>query len=164
MFGLFGHKKAEKDTIEVLKELKESVDVGSKVDMPSDDTVLNVPISFPVEVSKESVDVVITPKDSRDSKDDSKETKKEEIPPLTYKEMKYLKRSRYETDVMNNPKFKKAYLLKNIRTGQMAEIRAASSFHACNIIGWKANRVNVISEKEIKEAAPETTSSSNNPS
>jgi hypothetical protein len=158
MFGLFGHKEAKKDTIEVLKELKESVEVGTKVDVPADDNVLNVPISFPVEVSeesKENMDVVITPKDSKDSK----EEEKPEIPPLTYKEMKYLKRSRYETDVMNNPKFKKAYLLKNIRTGQMAEIRAASSFHACNIIGWKVNRVVVMSEKDIPENVPAETTS-----
>ena len=71
---------------------------------------------------------------------------------LTYKEMKALKRSRYETNIMNNSKFKKAYVIQNIKTGQVAEIRAASSFHACNIIGWKVNKVILISEKEIQEA------------
>lgn len=95
--------------------------------------------------SKENEDVVIRPRD---------DVKKEEPPPLGYKEMRSLKRARYEY-IMNDPKYKKAYLLKNKKTGQMAEIRAASSFHACNIIGWKVNRVHLIGEREIKEKTKE---------
>jgi len=89
----------------------------------------------------------------------------QEPPPLTRKEMKALKRSCYEEKIMNNSRFKKAYLIKNIKTGQIVEIRAASSFHACNIIGWKVNRVRILSEKEIKEekSQPETVASSSNP-
>ena len=67
--------------------------------------------------------------------------------------MKYLKRANYEK-IANNPKFKNAYLIQNKRTGQMAEIRAASAYHACNIIGWKANKVQVLQEREIKEETP----------
>lgn len=92
---------------------------------------------------------------------DSYNEEPQKIPPLTHKEMKALKRSRYEKDIRLNPQFKKAYLLENIKTGQMAEIRAASSFHACNIIGWRANKVRLVSEKVIEEKSPETTSSSN---
>lgn len=85
----------------------------------------------------------------------SKKEEQKQSAPLTYKEMKSLQKSRYE-DIAKNPKFKKTYLLRNNKTGQMAEIRASSSFHACNIIGWKANKVTVIKETEIKEYTIET--------
>ena len=66
--------------------------------------------------------------------------------PLTYKELKSLKKARYDEIA---PKFKNVFVLKNKKTGQIAEIRAASSFHACNIIGWRKNRVQVIQERSI---------------
>ncbi len=107
----------------------------------------------------ESPDVVPQPVES---KVDSPKEEAQEIPPLTFKEMRALKRSRYEDTIMNNPYFKKSYVLLNIRTGQMAEIRAASSFHACNIIGWKVRHVLLVMEKDITEKEPETTGSSSN--
>ena len=81
----------------------------------------------------------------------TKNTKKVEIeenPPLTHKEMKALKRSRYE-EVRH--RFNTAYVIKNIRTGQVAEIRAASAFHAANLIGWRPNRVRVLEQKISEE-------------
>lgn len=109
------------------------------------------------EPTKEVTDIVIKPTDSTGVKEETKE-----IPPLTFKEMKALKRSRYQESIMNNSMFKKSYVLFNKKTGQMAEIRAASSFHACNIIGWKKNQVRLIKEKVIPEKEPETTGSSRN--
>ena len=100
----------------------------------------------------DNAEIVVAPKEEAK---ETKEVKEEQPAPLTYKEMKSLQKARYE-DIAKNPRFKKAYLLKNNKTGQMAEIRAASSFHACNIIGWKANKVTVLKETEIKEPAPET--------
>jgi hypothetical protein len=64
-------------------------------------------------------------------------------PPLTYKEARALKKARYE-DVIKNPKFKQSFVLLNKKTGQVVEIKAASSFHACNIIGWKPNKVTIL--------------------
>ncbi len=64
-------------------------------------------------------------------------------PPLTYKEARALKKARYE-DVIKNPKFKQSFVLLNKKTGQIVEIKAASSFHACNIIGWKPNKVTIL--------------------
>lgn len=64
-------------------------------------------------------------------------------PPLTYKEARSLKKARYE-DIMENPRFKNSYVLLNKKTNQIVEIKASSSFHACNIIGWKANKVRVL--------------------
>lgn len=76
----------------------------------------------------------------------AKETK-EAVIPLTYKEIRALKKARYDEDILDHPKCNKAYTLKNKKTGQVVEINAASSYHACNIIGWKANKVIVIKEK-----------------
>ena len=63
---------------------------------------------------------------------------------LTEKELKSLKKAKYE-EIAHNNDYKDMYLLKNIKTNQIVEIRAASSFHACKIIGWKPKSVNVIS-------------------
>jgi hypothetical protein len=81
--------------------------------------------------------------------------KQNQPPPLTYKEMRALKKARYQTDIMNNNKFKTAYVLGNKKTGQMVEVRASSSFHACNIIGWKSNQVIVLAQKTIEEPKEE---------
>jgi len=78
-------------------------------------------------------------------------------PPLTYREMKSLKKNRYE-EIMDNPKCTKSYVLKNKKTGQIVEIKAFSSFHACNIIGWKPNKVSVIEEKDLTPPKPAETS------
>jgi len=93
-----------------------------------------------------------------------------ETPPLTRREAKYLKRANYDP---SDTKFNTSYVLKNKRTGQIVELRAASSFHACNIIGWKPNRVVVIDkktfatdsqgEKEVKSIPETTVSSETNP-
>jgi len=79
------------------------------------------------------------------------EQQEEEVPPLTYREVKHLKRAKYDKIA---GKFKKAFVLRNKKTGQIVEIRAASSFHACNIIGWKPNRVKVMEVKTIEEKDP----------
>ena len=71
-----------------------------------------------------------------------------EPPRLTRREAKYLKRASYDP---NNTKFNTAYVLRNKRTGQIVEIRAASSFHACNIIGWKINRVSLLAQRDLSD-------------
>lgn len=67
-------------------------------------------------------------------------------PPLTRKEAKALKRSQYDKIA---EKFFTSYVLQNTQTGQIVEIRAASSLHACNIIGWRPRKVNLLSERKI---------------
>jgi len=74
-----------------------------------------------------------------------------EPPPLTFREAKALKKSNYDLKIKDNPMFKNMYVLRNKRTGQIVQIRAASSFHACNIIGWKPNKVEVLAEQLIQE-------------
>lgn len=84
-----------------------------------------------------------------------KQEKVEEIPPLLQKDFKALKRSRYEEI---HHRFNTAYVIKNKKTGQIAEIRAASAVHAANLIGWRPNRVKLIETKipeEIQDQSPE---------
>jgi len=83
-----------------------------------------------------------------------------QTPSLTYKEMKALKRSRYH-EIFE--KFDTSYVLENKKTGQIVEIRAASSLHACNIIGWKKNKVRILKENLIVETNESNVSSSDSP-
>ncbi len=69
-------------------------------------------------------------------------------PSLTRREMKYLKKNRYMS-IKDNPSYK-SFIIFNKKNGQMVEIKAASSFHACKIIGSKPNQVKVISENTLK--------------
>jgi len=73
--------------------------------------------------------------------------REKETAPLTFKEMKALKKSNYEK-IEEEKKFKTTFVLKNKKTNQVAEIRAASSFHACSLIGWRPNKVIVLKEKQ----------------
>jgi hypothetical protein len=93
----------------------------------------------------------------------------EQIPPLTHREMKALKRSRYEQSA---PKWNEVFVIQNKRTKQIAELRAMSAVHAANLIGWRPRQVKLlerkmaedhsepVENKEVKrEQAPETKSS-----
>jgi len=87
----------------------------------------------------------------QNSSDEQEEVK---IPPITWREIKYLRRAKYDK-IKDN--FKKAFVLLNKRTGQIVEINAASPAHACNIIGWKARKVRILETKVLsaEETAPE---------
>ena len=66
---------------------------------------------------------------------------------LTYKEFRALRKAKYDEKFSNNPDLD-TFVLRNFRTGQIVELKAFSSYQACNIIGWKPNQVRVI--KQIK--------------
>ena len=76
-------------------------------------------------------------------------TNTEDIPVMiTYRDMKALKKSRYQDKIANNPIFKNLYVIKNTKSVKVAEVRAASSFHACKIMGWKPNQDILVKETE----------------
>ena len=143
MFNMF--KKSEEKVITEAVETAETAETAETV--TSGFVQVLDDKGEPTEKAPESVTTATT---------EEKDVEFPQPPPLGYREMKYLKRANYEK-IVANPKFTHSYLLQNKRTGQMAEIKAASAYHACNIIGWKANKVQVIMEKEIV-AEPETTS------
>lgn len=150
MFNKLWGKKAKKDeplaTIEVAPETTES---GHKHDADCKCGHTEMPVSEIANASSTPVvaEVIASPSDGwKEVPAVKEEEKTEEIPPITFRELKALKKARYDK-IFN--KFKTAYLLKNTKTGQIVEIRAASSFHACNIIGWRKNHVAVISTKEV---------------
>lgn len=80
-------------------------------------------------------------------KDGVEEVKEEEVPPITTKELKALGRAKYDEI---RQKFDNIYVLRNKRTKQVVELVAASSVHACKIIGWRPRLVEVI-ETKVKE-------------
>lgn len=69
-------------------------------------------------------------------------------PTITIKELKALKRARYDKIV---DKFQFAYIIQNKKTGLVVEIRAASSYHACKIIGWRPRHVRVLEVIDTKK-------------
>jgi hypothetical protein len=69
-------------------------------------------------------------------------------PSITMKELKALKRAGYDKIV---DQFPMAYVLKNKKTGLVVQIQAASSYHACNIIGWRARHVQLLDVIDTKK-------------
>jgi hypothetical protein len=144
---------------------------ASENNNPPSDAQVEIKEVKEVEVSKQEnkvTEVKANPQLPNDNvKDVTLSNSKEEVeetPPLTQKEMRALHVARYEDKIAQNPKFKKLYLIKNRKTKQIAEIRAASSFHACNIIGWRPNNVVLLGETLADQLAspPETQNSSTN--
>lgn len=73
----------------------------------------------------------------------------ESLPPLTSKEYRALKKAKYGS-IAN--KYNQAFLLRNKKTGQVVEIRAVGSYHACRIIGWKPQQVTLLQTRTIEDA------------
>ena len=70
---------------------------------------------------------------------------KKEIGP---REFRYLKKANYKKI---SGKFKKIFVIKNTRTGAVVELKGASSFHVCKMIGWKPTQVRLIEEKNVPD-------------
>ena len=85
-----------------------------------------------------------------------------EPPPLTWKEAKALKKSKYATEIANNEKYTKMYIIRNKRTNQVVELRARDGLHAACIIGWRPRHVRVLDVKTIEKPVeePQTVASS----
>ena len=127
------------DTVGTVKEEEEVVNINQSSVVVVDDTSATInTLGSSIEDLEQRGFMVPDPK-----------TKKKEVPqdaPLTWKEERSLKKARYNEIF---PRFKTAYVLRNKRTGQIAEIRAASSYHACKIIGWKSTKVQVLEVKDM---------------
>lgn len=59
------------------------------------------------------------------------------------KDEKKLKNNKYN---LIKKQFTKSFILKNKKTDQLIEIKAASAVHAANILGWKLKNTIVIGE------------------
>ena len=74
------------------------------------------------------------------------------------KDVRSLKQHKY--DVVAE-RFQKGYVIRNTKTGQIVEIRAASACHAATMIGWRHRQVEVldiINHAKVVEAKTETVS------
>ena len=134
MFGLDKKKEDKEEAPAVKTEVKATDGSGASVDE-----------------SKDQVDVVL---DSQRLKE-QEEQKQPEINAVSWREMKALKRAKYDKVA---PKCDKSYILLNKKFGMMIEIRGFSSVHACNMVGWKPRHVKIVEEKDVEpEGTPETT-------
>lgn len=61
------------------------------------------------------------------------------------KDTRSLKASRYGEI---KDKFDKTFVIENKKTGRVVELKAASSTHACKLIGWRPNNVRLIDVME----------------
>ena len=64
--------------------------------------------------------------------------------PLASRDISRLSASGYGK---NNSKFNNKFVIRNTDTGQIVELRAASAFHAANMIGWKPRKVELLEMK-----------------
>jgi hypothetical protein len=60
---------------------------------------------------------------------------------LTLKEFKSLKKHKYQEKSSN---YKKSFILKNVKTGKIVEIKADTSYQASKMIGWKPKQSKVL--------------------
>lgn len=70
---------------------------------------------------------------------------------ITKKDLVNLKRNKYDKVRESYPD---SFVVKNNKTGQIVEIRAASSFHACNMIGWRPKNCTLIDIIKGEEKVP----------
>jgi len=104
-----------------------------------------------VEVSEETSTSVFNPPDKTKTIAIEKNIMSSERPenlPLTNKDLQHLKENNYNSVIS---KFDKKFIIRNKRTGQIAELYAASSFHAANLIGWRPRQIELIEIKENKK-------------
>ena len=64
-------------------------------------------------------------------------------------EMRHLKNNGYGKE--SGDKSWKTYVIKNKRSGKIAELRAASPLHASKLIGWRARHTTVLETKDPLE-------------
>lgn len=57
------------------------------------------------------------------------------------KDIRNLQRNKYEEV---SKRFEKSYVIKNKKTKQIVELKAASSVHAANLIGWRPRHIELI--------------------
>jgi CxxC motif-containing protein len=69
-------------------------------------------------------------------------------PPLTWKEAKALKKSKYAKKKDN---YDKAFIIRNVKTGQIVELNALNAFQAAGYIGWRPRHVETLEVIDLKE-------------
>ncbi len=134
MFGLFKDKKESQKEVQLeeVKLIKED-----KVQCQEQPTAENVESSAPTIDVKPNIDM--------DKIINDVTSNKPSVNMSLSREMKNLKKNNYE-EIRH--KFPKSFTLKNIKTGQVVEINAASSLHACNLVRWRPRHVRIIESNE----------------
>ena len=68
---------------------------------------------------------------------------------LSEKDNRRLKTNGYDKA---KEKFKNVYLIRNLKTGKIAELHAASSYHAAMMLGWNPKKVQLLMAHEPGKA------------
>ena len=71
------------------------------------------------------------------------------FPSLTAKDMRILRENGYERA---KEKFHNIYLIRNMKTGKIAELHAASAFHAAKLLNWNPKRTQLLMQREDGKA------------
>lgn len=79
---------------------------------------------------------------------------------LSKKEVANLKRNGYEQAMRM---FKETFVILNKKTGMVVEMKAASSTHACNMIGWRPKNCKVMKVEVREEPKAEVSAVSQSP-
>lgn len=77
-----------------------------------------------------------------------KNRKEVQAPPLSWKELKSLKKSNYS---QKKDQFEKSFLIQNLKTKMIVDIQASSVIQACSFIGWRPRHVKLIQENSLKK-------------
>jgi len=68
---------------------------------------------------------------------------------LDQKDMSKLRGNRYQE---NSSKWKKVFVIRHMNyENKVAELRAASFVHACNLIGWRPRQVELITSSDVDD-------------
>jgi hypothetical protein len=78
-------------------------------------------------------------------------------PPLTLKELKALKRSKY---MQKKDSFDKAFIIRNKRTGQIVEINATNAYQAAGFVGWRPRHIETLEVHDVKKEEPKAVEAS----
>lgn len=101
--------------------------------------------------TKETSEVrkIENPSDITGSSNNSEEILSRERPvSISKRELASLKLNNYDKI---EKQFKDSFVIRNNKTGLIVELKAASSYHACKIIGWRAKNCTVLDVSSIEE-------------
>jgi len=84
--------------------------------------------------------------DKEEKNEKTVETEDEKAVTMSWKEMKALKRSKYDE---KSSKYNKSFVIRHKKTGMIVELRAASVLQAASFIGWRPRHTVLIKEKDV---------------
>ena len=130
------------EEVKPLEVIKNVTELTEKIKKQNEDA----DISTPIDQHEPSHSAECHCKECNTNDKEMEKIKKQQI--SIYKQNRYLKKAKYNDEMK---KWDTAFVLQNKKTGLISEIRAASSYHACNMLGWKVNQAILLETINVKE-------------